>query len=199
MNMQIDPNILIAWGGVSKMYLKNENIFFEENPARFYFQILDGNVKMSNLNNDGKEFIQGIFKSGESFGEPPLFLNENYPATATALKESVVIKLSKDSFFKILEAYPDIQFNFLKVFAKRIYSKASTNRDLINNDPSHRIIAFLDSIKKENSENEKRIKIPFTRQEIANFTGLRVETVIRTLLKMEKEQKVEIIDRKLYY
>jgi CRP-like cAMP-binding protein len=46
---------------------------------------------------------------------------------------------------------------------------------------------------------DEKIHIAFTRQEIANFTGLRVETVIRTLKKMEEENKVTIDHRKLYY
>jgi CRP/FNR family transcriptional regulator len=197
--IQIDPNILIAWGGVSKVYKKNEIVFFEENTARFYHQVMNGCIKMSSLSSEGKEFIQGIFKTGESFGEPPLFLGETYPATATALEDSVVIKLSKDSLFKILEAYPNIQLDLLKVFARRIFNKTKTNCAIVNNDPKHRIMGFLMSFKKENPIENGRSKIPFTRQEIANFTGLRVETVIRTLVKMEKEKLVEIKDRKLYY
>ena len=45
----------------------------------------------------------------------------------------------------------------------------------------------------------KKELVEFTRQEIANFTGLRVETVIRELSKMSKTNKVEIINHKLYY
>ncbi len=46
--------------------------------------------------------------------------------------------------------------------------------------------------------NEKNF-VNHTRQEIANLTGLRVETVIRTLKKMETEKLVCIINRKLYF
>ncbi|WP_369791989.1 helix-turn-helix domain-containing protein [Sediminibacterium sp. C3] len=41
--------------------------------------------------------------------------------------------------------------------------------------------------------------MPFTRQQLADFTGLRVETVIRTLSKLSERNKVKIIDHKLYY
>jgi len=43
------------------------------------------------------------------------------------------------------------------------------------------------------------MEIPYTRQEIANFTGLRVETVIRYLTKMKVGKIVEINNRKLIY
>lgn len=59
--MQIDTNILIAWGGIAKKYAKNEVIFHEDTEALFYYQVVEGQVKMININNDGKEYIQGIF------------------------------------------------------------------------------------------------------------------------------------------
>ena len=74
-------------------------------------------------------------------------------------------------------------------------NKATTSKDIINQKPEFRIQAFLDTCKKS---KEKQI-IAFTRQEIANFTGLRVETVIRTLSKMNQKNVVEIINHKIYY
>jgi CRP/FNR family transcriptional regulator len=199
--MQIDTDILITWGAVYKKFYKHENVFEEGAHPKYYHQIVDGDVKMYNTNEEGKEFIQGMFKSGESFGEPPLFINEIYPSSAITCHESVIIRLHKDSFFKLLAEYPKIQESFNYLFAKRIYSKAITSREIVNNNPEHRIIAFLDSFKKsENLDQSKTaILIPYTRQEIANFTGLRVETVIRTLIKMDECGKVSIQNRKVYY
>ncbi len=196
--MIIDPNILITWGGVSKIYKKNEVIFSEGSNARFYFQIMDGHVKMFNINDDGKEFIQGFFQSGDSFGEPPLFICEKYPASAIATKESIIFKLSRESLLKILFAYPELQLEFIQVLSKRIFLKANSIRDIINNDPEHRLLCFLKNFK-HNYLIEGKCIMPFTRQELANFTGLRVETVIRTLKKMCSEKKIEIINRKIYY
>ena len=100
--MQIDENILITWGAVVKKYNKNEIIFDEGALAQFYFQIKKGTVKMSNSNDDCKEFTQGVFHDGDSFGEPPLFIDESYPATAVTITDCAIIKLSKATFFKIL-------------------------------------------------------------------------------------------------
>ncbi len=197
--MQIDPNILITYGGVSKIYKKQETIFQEGDHARFYFQILHGAVKMTNLNEDGREFIQGIFKSGESFGEPPLFIGTFYPASAHAVLESAIIKLSKETLFKILATFPELQMEFIRCFAKRVYSKSVTVREIVNSDPEHRILSFFEFVRSEMPPQAGKIKIPYTRQEIANFTGLRVETIIRALLKMHKDKKIAIIDHKVYF
>jgi CRP/FNR family transcriptional regulator len=197
--MAIDTNILIAHGAVAKKYKKGTCIFYEGNEARFYYQIIEGTVKLFNTNYDGREFTQMEFKPGSSFGEPPLFINEEYPSTAITTEDSVIMKLSKDSFLKILDEDPTTQKTFLIMMARRIYSKTVTTREIINNTPGARIIAFLNDYKKKISKEGVEIEIPYTRQEIANYTGLRVETVIRTLSKMKSRKVVNIINRKLRF
>jgi CRP/FNR family transcriptional regulator len=96
-----------------------------------------------------------------------------------------------------LDEYPFIQKGFLNLLAERIYTKSKTTKDIVNQKPEFRIIAFLNAHK--NSECSKKELVPYTRQEIANFTGLRVETVIRELSRLSKTDKVEIINHKLYY
>ena len=197
--MHIDTNLLITWGAVSRKYRKNEFIFYEGDQCRFYHQIEEGKVKMCCYNDEGKVYIQGMFLKDESFGEPPLFLNEIYPACAVAETDCTILKLSKESLFKILNEYTELQMLFITNFAKRIYDKASANKNIISIHPDQRITGFLKKYKKENQLTGSKVLIPYTRQQIADFLGLRVETVIRTLKKMEENQKVEIRKRKLYF
>lgn len=195
--MQIDIDLLFSWGAIAREYKKNDVLFYEDEHANFYYQVLDGCVRMFNSNDEGKEFTQGYFCDGQSFGEPPLFIDEKYPATAVAFQDCKILKLSRDKFLKILDEYPPIQKQFLKLMAQRIHNKAKTSKDIINQKPEFRVIAFLNSNKKEKS-NTKEL-VPFTRQEIANFTGLRVETVIRVFSKLKAAKKVDIINHKIYY
>ena len=194
--MSLDSNILLAWGASSRKYMKDEFIFEEGDEPRYYFQIIKGEVKLFNQNNEAKEFTQGQFTDGCSFGEPPLLINERYPATSIATRETIILRLPKESFFKMLDEHHALTNQLLMVMARRIYNKTVSSREIMNKPPEARIPGFLNSVKGPHSE---RIMIPHTRQEIANYTGLRVETVIRTLKKMEKEQKVEIINRNLYF
>lgn len=195
MKHQIDLDILTSYGAVVKNYEKGEVLFSEGEKALYYYQVICGSVKMFNTNDDGKEFTQGYFSNGQSFGEPPLIIDEKYPASAMAFQQSEVVKLSREKFLTILDEFPQIQKQFLELMARRIYNKATASKDIINQKPEFRIQAFLETYKK----SEEKEHIPFTRQEIANFTGLRVETVIRTLSKMNKKKMVEIINHKIYY
>ncbi|MFE3847937.1 Crp/Fnr family transcriptional regulator [Flavobacterium sp. LB3P45] len=197
--MQIDIDLLFSWGAVAKKYKKNEIIFDEDEVAHFYYQIIEGSVRMFNSNNEGKEFTQGLFCKGNSFGEPPLFIDQPYPSTAITIQDSTIIKLSKDKFLKIIDEYPSIEKSFLILLANKIHSKSNTSKEIINQKPEFRIVAFLNTHKKKFECCNEKVLIPYTRQEIANFTGLRVETVIRVLCKMNTCNKLEIVNHKIYY
>jgi len=75
--MQINLDLLFSWGAIAKEYKKNDVIFCEDETAFFYYQIIEGSVRMFNSNDEGKEFTQGYFCNGQSFGEPPLFIDES--------------------------------------------------------------------------------------------------------------------------
>jgi len=197
--MQIDVDLLFSWGAVAKKYKKNEVIFNEDEVAHFYYQIINGSVRMFNSNDEGKEFTQGIFCIGESFGEPPLFINQLYPSKAVCIQDSTIMKLSKDKFLKIIDEYVLIQKSFLILLANKIHAKSNTSKEIINQKPEFRILAFLNSHKRKSECNGQKVLIPYTRQEIANFTGLRVETVIRVFSKMHENKKVEIINHKIFF
>lgn len=198
--MQIETDLLYTWGAVAKKISKNDFIFYEDDPALAFYQILEGTVKMTYTNEDGKELTVGIFEEGQSFGEPPLFIKQNYPASAIAQTDCVILKLAKEKFFAMLKDNPSIQTRIMEVFASRIYNKIVFSKNIINHKPEYRIAYFLDNFKKQKEiPPSEKLLIPYTRQEIADFTGLRVETVIRTLSAMNKQKRIQIIDHKIYY
>lgn len=69
----ITIELLQKYGVTKKSFDRNDIVFEEGNLPLNYYQIISGEVKMSNYNDDGREFIQGIFYNGQSFGEPPYF------------------------------------------------------------------------------------------------------------------------------
>ena len=192
-------DIILKTGGCKLEFEKGTVLFYEGNPAVYYYEILKGSVKMFNQNASGKEFTQAIFKVGECFGEAPLFINENYACSAIATSNVEILRLPKEKFLQLLDENPEIERKFLILLAGRNFEKSVTAREVINKDAEKRILSFINRYKKEISSDDTKIIIPFTRQEIANFTGLRVETVIRTLSRMKENKVVAIINRKLYF
>lgn len=196
--MQIDYNILIAYGGVARKINKGEFIFHENSMPYYYFQVVSGEIKHFSTNSEGKELTQGIFSAGQSFGEPSLLLGRPYTSTAQAITDSVIIKIRKDHLLKIFDDYPDLVSKMMYNFAERILKKSEAFQIWVQHTPEEKITEFLKK-NKQHSNNGSNQLVNFTRQQIADFTGLRVETVIRTLTRMKIEGKVKIKDRKLYY
>jgi len=197
----IDQNILEDAGAILKEYKRNEQLFEEGDIARYYYQIETGEVKMNNFNDDGKEYIQGIFDAGKSFGEPPLFADFKYPANAEAITDTKIWQLPKNKFLKVLEENPSIHHKFTSTLALRLYYKAMMVSEISTQEPEHRILRILDYFKKSNQPNPADVspyKIELTRQQLADLTGLRVETVIRAVKKLEQKEELLIKDRKIY-
>lgn len=82
----IPEQLLITYGGVLKTYEKDDVIIEKNSAAKFFFQIKTGSIKMYNRSEDGKEFVLGYFNDSQSFAEPPLFGDFEYPANAGAIE-----------------------------------------------------------------------------------------------------------------
>ncbi|MEO6884512.1 MAG: Crp/Fnr family transcriptional regulator [Bacteroidia bacterium] len=195
----IPEKILIEFGAQEKKFSKGKFIFSEESEVLFFYQIKTGIVKMSNFSEDGKEFVQGVFKDGESFGEPPLFDEFPYPANAISEAETILFRLPKDFFFELLKNNFDIHLKFTKTLASRISYKAMQMKEFANFKPEHHILTLIDYFKKKNNfSGDGKYQLTLTRQEIAYLTGLRVETVIRTIKHLERIGELEIRKGKVF-
>lgn len=192
----ISIELIHAYGGRIIRVAKNEMIFRENSPGLNYYQVISGQVKMANCNAEGQEFIQGLFETGESFGEPALFGDFNFPASAIALEDSELIKLTKDHFFQLLQDHFEIHKKFNKKLSLRLRYKGMILKEISSHTPEHRIRTLLVYLK-EMSNTNVQYEVPLTRQQIADMTGLRVETVIRTIKKMDAEKELEIINHKV--
>jgi len=108
-------NLLLEFGAQHISLRKGQVLFEEGNQANFYYQISIGEIKMYNITEDGKEFVQGIFQEGKSFGEPPLIGAFNYPASAAATKPTRLLKLPKKKFIEFLKINPESHLIFTNI------------------------------------------------------------------------------------
>lgn len=195
----IDQDLLLAWGATFHNLEKGQVLFHEEDPAHFYYQVVEGRIKMCNCNDEGKEFIQGMFEAGESFGEPPLFDGGIYPASAEADENSVVIRLRKENFLQLLKENFDIHFGFTQNLARRLRFKSLISKEISSYGPMHRVSTLLQEYKKgKGVPDDELLKIELTRQQIADMTGLRVETVIRSIRELERNGRLKIERGKVF-
>jgi len=195
----IDVDTLLAWGAAFKKLSANEIIFNEGASAQFYYQLVSGSVRWVNISDEGKEFLQVMIEPGECFGELPLFDDEPFAATAIADEDSVIIRLHRSTFLELIKENPEIHFAFSKLLSERLRFKFFILKEMANHDPEHSISTLL-SYFKQTRKNicTKCNRIKLTRQQIADMTGLRVETVIRTIKTLQTKGQLTIEKGKVY-
>lgn len=191
-------DLLLDNGGILREVKKNEVIFKAGQFPSYYYQVVKGDVKMNNYSEDGKEFIQEIFSPGRSFGEPPLFINEPYPANAIAISNGVILQITKTLFDEMLYKFPEISIEINKSLARRLYYKAIMAPELSSQSPDKRLLKLLNYLKNQNPTASEYYLVELSRQQLADLTGLRVETVIRTIKQLEKQAHLKIIEGKIY-
>lgn len=197
----INEDLLKAYGASERLFEKEEIIFHAGSRARYYYQVKSGQVKMCNHSEEGKEFIQSIFLPGNSFGEPAILGGFNFPVDAVALEKSSIWLLSVENFFRLLEENPRTHLSVSKALSHRLRYKAIMASEISTENASHRILTLLQFVKTQVYHEEDRpfnFEVKLSRQQIGDLSGLRVETVIRTLKMLEKEGQVKIIHRKLF-
>lgn len=196
----IDKDILLAWGAAYKKLTAGETLFIEGTEGYFYYQLESGSVRWVNITEDGYEFIQNMIEPGECFGELPLFDDLPYAASAIANKDSLVLRLHKNTFHQLLKEHPDIHFKFSRELTERLRFKFMFIQEIAKADPEHTILTLFNYFK----VSKRHIcgvchKVQLTRQQIADMTGLRVETVIRSIKNLQEKGTVSIEKGKVYY
>lgn len=197
--MLINEKLLLQYGGVMVNYEQNQEIFVEGAVSKYYFQIKKGIVELNNYDDEGKEFTQHILFEGHSIGESFLVVDMPYTVNAVAKSNCEVYKISKSEFLRMLDENPEVSLQLFKLVAHRLSDKYYMMFALISQNPESKIESIFNYLKKNsNFEYPFSYEIPLTRKQIANLTGLRVETVIRTVKKMENKNKVRIRNRKIF-
>jgi CRP/FNR family cyclic AMP-dependent transcriptional regulator len=176
-------------------YKKGEVIYRAQTMPRAVYFIKSGKVRMITVNAEGREFIQGIFKTGEYFGEPALLLNKKYLADTVATQNTEIIAVNRVQFLGLLEANREFSMDLIQTLSNRLFYKSMMLEELANEQADHRIITLLNYLLAELQPGEE---LRLTRQQLADMSGLRVETVIRTIKKLSGRQKFKLVKGKMF-
>jgi CRP-like cAMP-binding protein len=189
---KISIDILRKYGGIVIQREKGEIVFRQGEKAEAFFIVKSGQIKMANVNEQGKEFIQGYFAEGESFGEPPFFTVESYPASAIATIPSTVWKIGRSNFLRLLKENFDIHLQITRALSKRLIYKSIMLSEIAIEEAEHRVRTLLDQIRATLPSITNESVVPFSRQQLADMAGLRVETMIRTIKGLEQQGLVRL-------
>ncbi|AMP98656.1 cyclic nucleotide-binding protein [Pedobacter cryoconitis] len=176
------------------LYKKGEVIYEPGQHPKYAYFIKSGEVRMATVNQDGREFIQGVFKSKQLFGEPALLLDRPYLAYTIASRDTEVIQLDKPAFLKMIVENSDFSMDLIMTMSKRLFYKSMMLEELANEQAEHRLFTLINYL---SQDLEDGAALNITRQTLADMSGLRVETVIRTIKKLAASGELKLIRGKI--
>ena len=183
----MDVAELIEKGFSIKFYARESVIYEPGMLPKYVYFIKSGEVRMVTVSAEGKEFIQGVFKSGQYFGEPALIIGRQYLAYTIASKDSEIIKVNKTQFFDLIENASGFSIQLINTLSNRLFYKSMMLEELANEKAEHRLMTIIKYLMNEISIGDQ---LKVTRQELADMTGLRVETVIREIKSLTDKKLI---------
>jgi len=174
----------------TKFYKKRETLFEEGDYPRYLFFVKSGKVKVFKTNEDGKEYIINIFRSGEFVGYVDLIKGNEYSESAAALQDTEVSLVPKDDFQKLLYRNRDVSSQLIKMLANNITEKEEQLLQLAYNSVRKRVADAILQL----SEKEAKQDIQILRDDLARIVGTAKESVIRMLTEFREDGYIDIID-----
>lgn len=200
MGFIISPELSFQTQAEHKMYKKDDLIISEGNHSQYFWYLKEGELSVFNYTEDGKEFLQHKVFEQNFFGEPAVLLEKPFPGNVVVTSENAeILKIQKDNFLNHLKKNPDLLIDFTKSIAEKSITKSHSLKNIVFLNPENRIFSQLSDYKKLKNATDDKILIDITRKELSNMTGLRTETIIRTVKKMERDGKLEIKNGKIYF
>ena len=173
-----------------KTYPKNSMIVLEEEFGDTVYIVRSGTIKITRLNDEGKEVILALMGAGEFFGELAALDGEARSANALAQEECQLYLLHRSDFIDLLKHNTKISFTLLSELARRIRHSDQQIEALSLDDAEHRIGVCILNLAEDNGVIRKGQvtiqKLPF-QQDIANMAGTSRETVSRVLKLLEEK------------
>ena len=182
-----------------KTFDKGTMIFSEGSEANTLFFINEGKIKLYKYNKEGKEQILHILTNGDFFGELDLIKSSSYKFNAKAMDNAKICTLKKSEVKNIIMKKPEIAIKLLESVGERLAAIENLAQNLSTNDVDARIAYLLINLMdkySEEADGKKLIKLPLSREDMANYIGVTRETISRKLKKLEEEELIQLIGTK---
>jgi len=168
----------------TRKYPKNSMIILEEEMGDVVFIVMSGTVKITRVNDEGKEVILAMLGSGEVFGEMAILDGESRSANALAQEHCEVVTINREEFLNIKKTNNKVALNLMTEFAVRLRKSDQQIEALSLDDAEHRIGVSILNLAEEMGVIRKGAvtveNLPY-QQDIANMAGTSRETVSRVM------------------
>ena len=178
----------------SVRYPQHSAVFEQGEDAHSFFVLLHGHVRASKTTPAGEQIVVRYVAPGETFGVAIAIGLQRYPATATAVDDSVVLAWPSTAWPRLVARFPALATNTLQTVGSRLQETHTRVIEMSTQQVEQRIAHALLRLAKQSGrkvEHGVEIDFPISRQDIAQMTGTTLHTVSRTLSGWEQRGLIE--------
>jgi CRP-like cAMP-binding protein len=169
---------------------EGDAVFRQGEPVQNFFVLLSGHLKVVQTTPEGEQVVVRYVNPGDVFGIARAMGRMNYPATATAVQESLAVAWPAQEWDALISGNAQFASSALQTVGQRLQDAHSRIRELSTEEVEQRVARAILRLVRESGESTDDgvlINFPITRQDIAEMTGTTLHTVSR-LLSQWKEQ-----------
>ena len=169
-------------------FAPDTHIFLEGDPADRLWVVQAGQVKIVKHTSDGQENLLEVITPGEMFGGAGI-LFPLHPATAVAMTVTTTLSLEREQFLRLIRQYPDIALRIIELLGERLRAAMkmrALSTERVDVRLANILLKLCDKIGEPASQGI-RINLPLSRQDLADMTGMTIETAIRIMSRFRKE------------
>jgi CRP/FNR family nitrogen fixation transcriptional regulator len=174
--------------GAPMGFERNVEIYGEEEPAEYFYQVIRGAVRTYKVLNDGRRQIGAFHLPGDIFG---LEAGEVHAFSAEAIANSVVRVAKRSSIVSMAARDSKLAAD---IFARTAGSLRQAQEHMLllgRKNAEERVATFLLDMGRRESAADI-IELPMSRQDMADYLGLTIETVSRTLTHLESKAVIDL-------
>ena len=173
--------------GASMPFARNSEIYGENEPAEYLYRVISGTVRTYRMLNDGRRQIGAFYLPGDMFG---LEVGDAHTFSAEAIVDSKVMVIKRSSVISLAARENDVARQLWTMTAGEL-QRVQDHIMLLIKTAQERVAGFLlEMAKRAPAGNE--IDLPMSRQDIADYLGLTIETVSRTLTQLENSSAIAV-------
>jgi CRP/FNR family cyclic AMP-dependent transcriptional regulator len=192
-----DDVATISSHAVSRVFPKNAIIVNEGDQSESLYVILSGRVKAYSNDKDGNEIILNFQGPGEYFGELALLDETPRSVSVMTLEPTRLAIISKEEFCSCLAKRPEIGFDLIREFVKRVRELTEKVKSLGLEDVYGRVTRTLVALAKQRDDKKLVIEHRLTHQDIANMVGSSREMVSRIMADLSRGGYIAVEEKRI--
>lgn len=164
-------------------------------PAKRFFLLVSGQIKLYRLNVEGQEHLVEIIQPGQTFAEALQFSQaHSFPVSAGALKDCVLVSIDGAHYRHALQDQPQVCLAIMASMSQHLHQRLRDIDTLILPNASRRVINFL---LQECDPSDGRVELQVSKRLVASKLGIQPETFSRTLHRLVDEGLISMQRRSI--